>query len=211
MRRHWLAAAALALAACGEREARPLGGPVGIVDDAAGPGAESALLADKPADPAAATAPAPSGSVADWAGLYAFEHDNGLVSGETFRSTDTLVVDPLDEATAVIAANLEFFNGHICSLAGVARLEGGELVYRSPGGPDSEAIYAGCVLRFSRVEGELRFADEGGACRQTSCGARGGYTDYAMPLASRRPLTPDETAAFRASAEYAGALVEAGR
>lgn len=151
---------------------------------------------------AAACSPAaPAASVEDWGGRYEHVHENALVDGETFTSTDVLEVLPLGEDRAVVRANLEFFNGHLCHIAGVARLEGDALVYRAAAG----SVYEGCELRLTRSEGRLGLLDVGDSCRPTACGARGAFDDWSAALDTRQPLDEE---AFRADPEIVEAMAE---
>ena len=118
------------------------------------------------------------------AGEYRHTFKNGDVSGATYETTDVVKIYPLDWHRALISFELNFFNGHSCTVYGVANLEGAKLVYRDkaewrPDEPD-------CELRVWRDGTKLRWED-GGTC-QFHCGARGGLSNGEIPFGSRRPL-----------------------
>jgi hypothetical protein len=152
---------------------------------------------------AAGPAPRPGLDLGGLAGVYKVSFDNGLVTGETYRSENVLEIVPTGPAAAYIRTRLEFFNGHQCALWGVAHLEGQALVYRSP----EPALAPGeepCVLRITRQGGKVRFEDEG-TC-QSWCGARGGFSGVTFPASSRRPIR--YMARLKASPQYRQALAE---
>jgi hypothetical protein len=124
-------------------------------------------------------------TTAELAGRYTHSFRNGLVSGESFTTTDTLVIVPTDARHAMFDINLNFFNGHVCSLSGIARLEGQRLVYREAARLPEDPP---CVLRFWRQGARLRWTADNNSCR-TYCGARGSFTDGGMAWSSRRPLS----------------------
>lgn len=130
-------------------------------------------------------------SAFDLAGRYTHSFRNGDVSGDSFTSTDTVLIVPTDASHAVFDIHLNFFNGHECSIGGVATLEEGALVYRDPemtgygdGGP--------CTLRIRRSGSRLGWDDQGSCSGY--CGARGSLRDGAIAWSSRRPLSRAERA-----------------
>lgn len=141
----------------------------------------------------------------DLGGVYKHRFSNALVSGEAFTSEDVLEIVPIAPGRAYLRAELQFFNGHVCSFAGVAREQGGGLVYRAPKGSNNGD---GCVLALRPRGGRLVFSDKGGQCRAMTCGARGGYSGAAFPLNARRPIR--YMPLLRRSEEYRAALNEAG-
>lgn len=66
------------------------------------------------------------------AGVYKHRFQNGDVSGRSFDSENILEVVPVAPDAAYFRVHLEFFNGHLCALWGVAHLEGEVLVYEAP-------------------------------------------------------------------------------
>jgi hypothetical protein len=126
----------------------------------------------------------------EWSGVYQRSFDNGLVSGETYRSTDSLLISGIDEHSAVVEIGLSFYNGHQCAMEGIFQVEGEALVYREPE-TDVPDYRGRCEMRITRVNGDMMLSDENGNCRET-CGARGGYDGATLPISSHRPLTAEE-------------------
>ncbi|HEV2186980.1 MAG TPA: hypothetical protein VGR70_07215, partial [Stellaceae bacterium] len=83
--------------------------------------------------------------------------------------------------TAYIRIHLEFFNGHQCSIWGIAEVVGQSLVYREPSSQ--------CELSVSLAGGRITFADQDGHCREETCGMRGMYNGQSFRLSSRRPIS----------------------
>src|SRR5882672_9909580 len=63
-------------------------------------------------------------------GVYKYRFDNGLADGTAYKSENVLEIVKVSPSQAYVRAHLEFFNGHICDISGVAQLENGALVYR---------------------------------------------------------------------------------
>jgi hypothetical protein len=125
----------------------------------------------------------------DVAGRYTHSFRNGDISGASFTSSDEVVIVPTDARHAVFDMELAFFNGHQCSIGGLATIEGNALVYRDPemagygdGGP--------CILRIQRRGGRLTW-DDRGTC-SGNCGARGSLRGGSIAWSSRRPVSRAE-------------------
>jgi hypothetical protein len=131
-------------------------------------------------------------------GLYVQGFMNGNVEGGKYWSDDALEIVKLSPNTAYFHTHLEFYNGHLCSIWGVAAVEGQSLVYRNP---DTQ-----CVLRLDVAGGKITFADEEGRCRVGTCGNRGMYDRESFRLASRRPIRYMRQ--LLASTQYTDALKE---
>jgi hypothetical protein len=129
-------------------------------------------------------------------GVYRRSFRNGDISGAKFTSTDVLEI----LAVAYFRTELNFFNGHLCSLSGIADADKGALVYRDDsGGPDHT-----CVLRLVPGGGRIQFEDVGGLCAKESCGARGWYNQSSFKAAARRRIA--DPARLKASTEYKEAV-----
>ena len=121
----------------------------------------------------------------DLAGRYTQRTRNGNVDGDRYMTTDVVAIVAADRRTAYFDVNLAFFNGHSCSLSGIATLEGRALVYREA---VSRAQGGGtCTLRIWRDGARLRWTDGEDSCR-AYCGARGSLTNGSMAWSSRRPI-----------------------
>ena len=133
-------------------------------------------------------------------GVYRRSFRNGDISGAKFTSTDVLEILGLEKGRAYFRTELNFFNGHLCSLSGIAEVEKAALVYRDDsGGPDHA-----CVLRLVPGGGRIRFEVVGGLCAKESCGARGWYNQSSFKTAARRKIA--DPARLKASAEYKEAV-----
>lgn len=149
-----------------------------------------------------AVAAGPSSPVSQLAGRYSHRFANGLVTGERYTSEDVVEIVPVDANHAYVRMELQFFNGHSCSLAGITRAEGKALVYHEPASA-SPIQDAQCVLTLKRDGAKLRWSDGEGSCR-SHCGARGGMSDGDLPWTSRRPITYLKR--LRGSTEYRDAI-----
>lgn len=151
----------------------------------------------------AAAGPAASDPARALAGRYDAQFPDALVSGEHYTGQDIVKIVPVAPRAAYIRFHLDFYNGHSCSLAKVARAEGGELVYREPA--SASAPSPACHLHIRRAGAKLAWSDEGGSCK-SYCGARGSFLHGDVPWRSKRPIT--YMAALKASRQYRDALVE---
>lgn len=146
----------------------------------------------------AALGAAAAPSAYDLAGRYTYRFRNGDISGARFTSTDTVVIVPTGRTGAYVDLRLNFFNGHECSIGGMAGLEGGRLVLRHPDAQGFDGTP--CVLSVWREGARLRWDDGEDSCR-SHCGARGSLSDGEMRWASRRPIPRAEQARILADYE----------
>lgn len=107
------------------------------------------------------------------AGRYRKTFLNGDVQGDHFNTTDTMTLAPLGAASIHFEVELNFFNGHTCSLAGGAlyRKDGSFVFDDSPAHnfmPDTPA----CRLAIIPSATGIRFRDITGGCKNY-CGERG--------------------------------------
>jgi hypothetical protein len=137
--------------------------------------------------PALALAGDGSADLAKLEGLYRKRMPNGDSAGAKYTTTDVLKLVRLDKGAAYFDIALNFFNGHICELSGIAKAEGGELVYRGATGVGDEI----CELAIKPARGRIGFADAGQRCRST-CGARGGYDGAWFSIARRQRMSARE-------------------
>jgi hypothetical protein len=121
----------------------------------------------------------------DLAGAFVRRHDNGDITGARYQTTDEVTIVAADARTAYVSLGLTFFNGHECSIGGMATLEGNRLVLRDP---DAQGFDGSpCRLEIWRDGNRLRWDDGEGSCRST-CGARGGYNGGEMRWSLRRAI-----------------------
>lgn len=150
----------------------------------------------------AASAAAPA-LVSSLAGRYSRHFHNGLVSGERYQSDDVVEIVPVDAGHAYLRLSLQFYNGHSCSLWGIARAERDELVYREPAA--KQVGDRQCTISVQRRGDQLSWTDGNGSC-SAYCGARGSLTDGGLPWASRRKIA--YLARLRASSQFHDAMSE---
>jgi hypothetical protein len=136
-------------------------------------------------------------------GVYKHRFKNGNVDGETYVSEDVLEVVRVAPDAAYVRAHLDFYNGHICAISGVARVEAGDLVYRTPA-LQAEGAPGECVLRVSPRRDAVSLADNF-TCREY-CGARGMFGGTRFPTASRRPIR--YMPRLKASREFTDAMAK---
>ena len=158
------------------------------------------ILACALAPPLLAAGPATRDPVRALAGRYSLHFANGAVDGSRGWSNDVVEIVPVDARHAYVRIETHFFNGHSCSLSGIARADRGTLVYREPAtGPAGGK----CVMTLRRARDRLSFSDDDGAC-QSYCGSRGGFAAAGLPWISRRPIT--YLARLKASDRYRAAM-----
>lgn len=138
------------------------------------------------------------------AGRYRHSFENGLIGGVRYRSVDVAEIVPVVSSHAFVHFELAFYNGHSCSLAGIAAREGDALVYR--GTPDDAYVHGQpCTLTVRRRGAALVWDDAEGSCK-ANCGARGSFIRGDLPWANRRSIR--DLPRLRRSVEYREALAE---
>jgi len=146
--------------------------------------------------------PAADKLIGEIEGVYKHRFQNGLVTGEKYESEDVVEIVRVDPDRIYVRAELQFFNGHECSISGIAKYDGGKFVYDAPADPDTPA----CHFQVG-VDGKaIRFGDADGACRASRCGARGGLDGYTIGRDSKRRIRYMDR--LKASTEYKQAVSE---
>jgi len=135
------------------------------------------------------------------AGRYGRHFLNGLVDGSHYWSDDVLEIVRLDPRRAYFRAELQFYNGHECSISGIAHSDGNGLVYREP---DPNTDGAHCTLHIRETPTGVRLEDDH-SC-QDHCGARGTLNGDDFDRKSRRPITYMDR--LKRSSEFREALAE---
>jgi len=150
-----------------------------------------------PGDPAAAEK-----VIASVQGVYKSRFKNGLVDGSTFESENILELVPVRPGTVYFRTHLEFYNGHLCDLSGLASWRrAGVFLYEATALDESPP----CRLRIAVTEKEVRFEDVDQTCK-VYCGARGTFDGQGFPRSARREIRYLER--LKASREYREALGE---
>jgi hypothetical protein len=117
-------------------------------------------------------------------GSYRHSFRNGDVDGDHFTSTDRLDIAPLSDHTIRFSVDLQFYNGHECSIDGIAKFaKPGFFVFQDK---DEDAGPLGCVLEIIPGKAGVTLADPTGGCKRISCGERGGYGGAAFSFKDRR-------------------------
>lgn len=118
------------------------------------------------------------------AGVYKHRFRNALASGEAYDSEDIIELVPHSATHLYVRIELAFYNGHSCSLSGMARQQGQRFVYTEPADRPGDAP---CQLTLWREGGQLKLSDGEGSC-SAHCGARGSLRRYEIPMSRQRPI-----------------------
>jgi hypothetical protein len=112
-------------------------------------------------------------------GRYAVSRMLQEIGGARQNATDELLLARKSATEAWFRVQLFGGNLHVCTLAGVANVEGPRLVYR-----DKDASET-CRLSIEFGRGRVSFRDPGNSCR-TYCGAHVAFDGISMPLSIRQ-------------------------
>ena len=118
------------------------------------------------------------------AGVYKKTFQNGNIDGGKYQSEDILEIVKISPTTAYVRTHLEFFNGHVCNIWGVAKVEGDGLVYHR----ETNSQGKPCLLSMKVQAGKVTLDDKDGACAIGTCGNRGMYNGTAFELKKRRVI-----------------------
>jgi hypothetical protein len=127
---------------------------------------------------------------------------------EPYRAEDVIEIVPYDADHVYVRAHLDFYNGHTCGVAGMARYERGAFVYHDTVSPPLPG-YPPCALKVSVEHGQLTLTDRAtpdavSSCR-AYCGVRGSL-NYSIGMDKRRPIRYLDR--LKASREYKRAVDE---
>jgi hypothetical protein len=126
-------------------------------------------------------------------GRYRKPVANGDISGRHATTTDLLTLRRASKTSVAYAVELSFANGHQCSRSGTAEYrQSGSFVEESRGaaetangGAQPGALQPECFFEIRPTARGVELADPTGICRQSDCGARGGYAGEAFSFAQR--------------------------
>ncbi|WP_230533419.1 hypothetical protein [Microvirga roseola] len=125
--------------------------------------------------------------------------------GETVRTENILEIVPYGEARAYLRTRLNHpVTGNLCSLWGIAEIQGSRLVYRSAG--DEGEAPSPCSLTVRFEKGQILFDDRDRQCERRLCGANAHFSQFVFKESARRPITYLER--IRASRQYREAVAE---
>jgi hypothetical protein len=134
---------------------------------------------------ASSTSAAATAFLAKAAGVYKVRFRNELVDGTAFESENILEVVPVADDAAYVRLHLEFYNGHMGALSGIARVGKNSLIY-----DDGEVGAEHCVLELvwtaDKVVTRADYEKTPG-CRNYH-GARGSLDRQEFPLSGRRTI-----------------------
>ena len=109
------------------------------------------------------------------AGQYRHQFPNADVEGDKFTSTDTLTIRPVGAASIHFDVQLNFYNGHECSLSGGALYrKDGSFVF-DDSARNAPADTPTCRLAIIPTGDGVKFQDITGGCKLAYCGERGGW------------------------------------
>ena len=118
------------------------------------------------------------------AGVYKKTFPNANIDGGKYQSENILEIVKVSPTAAYVRTHLEFFNGHICNIWGVAKVEGDALVYRG----ETNSQGKQCLLSVKLQGGKVTLDDKDGACAIGTCGNRGMYNGTAFDLKKKRAI-----------------------
>jgi len=145
-------------------------------------GAEPALVGATASQTAVAHAPVDV--VEHLKGVYKVRFRNGDVSGDEYMSENILEIAPYKAGSAYFRVHLEFYNGHMCALYGIARALGDRLTYSVSTGEPARV----CRVEIAHVDGKVTLRDTApGLPCKAFCGARGSM-QAEWPYAARRRI-----------------------
>lgn len=188
---------------------------IALALDAAAAGTPMPAAAPAAATPAA-TPPAatPAAAMAQIAGVYKHRFQNGIITpgkapmeaDTPYESEDIVEIVPYDATHLYFRAELQFYNGHSCSISGMAGAEGKAFVYHDPTPTGADAS---CTLTVTPQAGGVALSDratpEAASSCSMYCGARGSLTQ-SFPNAQKRPIR--YLALLQNSVQYRKAVAE---
>jgi hypothetical protein len=118
-------------------------------------------------------------------GVYKHRFSNSDASGDKFQSEDILEFVPVSGLAAYVKAHLEFSNGHVCDLAGIAEFKKtAAFIYQD----EDVADQAGqCRLSIRKNADQVSFEDPDGNCEKF-CGVRGSFDGATFAMSARRKI-----------------------
>src|SRR4029079_3267401 len=112
------------------------------------------------------------------AGGYKKTFPHADIDGDRYHSENILEIVKVSPTAAYVRTHLEFFNGHICNIWGVAKVEGDGLVYHR----ETNSQGTPWLLSMKVQAGKVTLDDKDGACAIGTCGNRGMYNGTAFEL-----------------------------
>jgi hypothetical protein len=123
------------------------------------------------------------------AGVYKTRFQNGTVDGHKYMSEDILEITPYGDSAAYVRYHLEFFNGHVCDVSGIAEERGQELVYDELQPPrDKDHCRLTMHLSGDELVTEDKSPQDGSSGCRVYCGARGSFDGTKFPFSAKRSI-----------------------
>lgn len=136
--------------------------------------------------------------IKDIEGVYKHRFTNALITpgkapqeqDQSYQSEDIVEVMRHDDQHIYLRAELNFYNGHTCSIYGIARFENKAFVYRAPALSTDNT--QACTLTLTSTPENLHISDrllaDGPATCRDYCGARGSLSDLKIAKTAKRPI-----------------------
>lgn len=134
------------------------------------------------------------------AGRYYEQFPDGFVTGEKYTGQNIVEIVPTAASSAYFRIHLDYYNGHVCGIYGVAQSHSNALTYT-----DRRDSGSKCNLTIRRLGDVLEIDDGSGSC-SGYCGARGTLSNVRLPYGSKRPIT--YLGRLKASPQYRAAIAE---
>lgn len=162
----------------------------------------------------AASTQAPARLTEQMAGVYKERFMSATITpgkapGEAdvpYQAENVVEIVPYDADHVYVRAHLDFYNGHMCDIAGMGRYEHGAFVYHDPA-PSWSPASPPCALKVSVEHGKLTLTDrptpDAPASCRAYCGVRGAL-EYAIGMDKRRSIRYLDR--LKASREYNKAI-----
>lgn len=132
----------------------------------------------------------PSTLINELQGVYKHRFQNGTINGKKYQSEDIVEIVPFDVTSIYIRTHIEFFNGHLCVLSGIAKYENGVFVYHSSEKAYSTNLY--CSLKVSQDQKNINLTDYDEVNQVSTCsyfcGVRGTFNNYSISKSSKRNI-----------------------
>jgi hypothetical protein len=116
---------------------------------------------------------------------------------QTFQGENILEIVKVDEKSAYIRVHLDAYNGHICSIFGVAELSDGHLKY------DSDDV-DNCTLEVNFSKENVTLIDRSYVCTYNYCGNGGSLDKIDFRVKSKRKIR--YMSILKESPEYKSAI-----
>ncbi|MGH8819863.1 MAG: hypothetical protein ACREWJ_01030 [Rhodoferax sp.] len=120
--------------------------------------------------------------IAAIAGHYRHSFQNGDIDGDKYTSTDTLHIARASENTIRYSLHLNFYNGHECNRSGIATYKAGGMFVDQTNDPTEAKA---CFFEIIPAAHGVSLGDPTGVCRESDCGARGGYVNESFSFRQR--------------------------